>query len=95
METVHAGAEALAGIERFSPDAVVLDIGLPDVDGITVYGDIHSRWPRLPVLFSSGHGDSAKLEDYLVRPNVGFILKPYDFDAVRQKLAKIAQSSVG
>ncbi|HEY8181136.1 MAG TPA: hypothetical protein VII32_02765 [Thermoanaerobaculia bacterium] len=31
----------------FAPDAVVLDIGLTDVDGITVYGDIHGRWPRL------------------------------------------------
>jgi PAS domain S-box-containing protein len=92
VETVNAGREACAAIERFSPDAVVLDIGLPDVDGITVYGDIHERWPHLPVLFSSGHGDSAQLEHLLARPNVGFILKPYDFDAVRQKLAEIAQT---
>jgi PAS domain S-box-containing protein len=91
VETVNAGREACNAIERFSPDAVMLDIGLPDVDGITVYGDIHRRWPRLPVLFSSGHGDSAQLEHFLARPNVGFILKPYDFDAVRQKLAEIAR----
>jgi PAS domain S-box-containing protein len=94
VEVVSAGREACAAIERFAPDAVVLDIGLPDVDGITVYGDIHGRWPSLPVLFSSGHGDSAQLEHYLARPNVGFILKPYDFDAVRQKLAEIARTPI-
>jgi CheY-like chemotaxis protein len=94
VEVVSAGREACPAIERFAPDAVVLDIGLPDVDGITVYGDIHGRWPRLPVLFSSGHGDSAQLEHYLARPNVGFILKPYDFDAVRRKLAEIARTPI-
>lgn len=95
VEIVGTGREACAAIERFAPDAVVLDIGLPDVDGITVYGDIYARWPRLPVLFSSGHGDSAQLEHYLARPNVGFILKPYDFDTVRRKLAEIAPPPVG
>jgi PAS domain S-box-containing protein len=91
VETVNRGREACDAIERFSPDVVVLDIGLPDIDGITVYADIHRRWPSLPVLFSSGHGDSAKLEDYLARPNVGFLMKPYDFEAIRQKLAEIAR----
>jgi PAS domain S-box-containing protein len=89
VETVNLGGEACKAIERFLPDAVILDIGLPDLDGITVYAEIHRRWPTLPVLFSSGHGDSAKIEDYLARPNVGFLMKPYDFEAVRLKLAEI------
>ena len=92
VETVAAGTMAIAAIERFLPDAVVLDIGLPDIDGVTVYLQIHSRWPGLPVLFSSGHGDSAQLEAYLSRPNVGFIPKPYDFDTVRRALAAIVPS---
>ncbi|HEY3053629.1 MAG TPA: PAS domain S-box protein [Thermoanaerobaculia bacterium] len=89
VETVSTGLEAVGAIERFSPEAVVLDIGLPDVDGVTVYLEIHQRWPELPVLFSTGHGDSANLETYLARPNVGFILKPYDFEAIRGALATI------
>ncbi|HEV8659690.1 MAG TPA: PAS domain S-box protein [Thermoanaerobaculia bacterium] len=90
VEIVATGGQALAAIERFSPDAVVLDIGLPDIDGVTIYHDIHRRWPELPVLFSSGHGDSTKLETLLERPNLGFILKPYDFDAFRAVLSAIS-----
>jgi PAS domain S-box-containing protein len=91
VETVTQGGEAVDAIERFAPDAVVLDIGLPDVDGVTVYHRLASRWPDLPVLFSSGHGDSAQLEAYLARPNVGFILKPYEYESVRSALAQIVQ----
>jgi DNA-binding NtrC family response regulator len=58
-----------------------------------VYLEIQKHWPDLPVLFSSGHGDSAKLETYLARPNVGFILKPYAFEAIREVLAKIVPQS--
>ena len=45
----------------------------------------------MPVLFSSGHGDSAKLESYLARQNVGFLLKPYDFDAMRAALSQLVE----
>jgi PAS domain S-box-containing protein len=89
VEKVYTGRDSIEAIERFSPDAVVLDIGLPDIDGVGVYLEIQRRWPELPVLFSSGHGDSAKLEAYLARPNVGFILKPYDFDAMRAALERL------
>ena len=89
--TVHTGRDAIPAIEAFGPDAVILDIGLPDMDGVGVYLEIQRRWPDLAVLFSSGHGDSAKLESYLARPNVGFILKPYEFDALRSALSRLVE----
>jgi len=95
VEVASTGRESIPAIERTAPDAVVLDIGLPDMDGVGVYLEIARRWPALPVLFSSGHGDSAKLEQYLARPNVGFILKPYDFEAMRAALDKLTSDSHG
>ncbi|HJT16118.1 MAG TPA: response regulator, partial [Thermoanaerobaculia bacterium] len=93
VTTVYTGSDAIPAIDAKQPDAVILDIGLPDMDGVGVYLEIQRRWPKLPVLFSSGHGDSAKLEAYLSRPNVGFILKPYDFDTMRAQLAKLVEES--
>ena len=91
VRTVYTGRDSIPAIEEFNPDAVILDIGLPDMDGVGVYLEIQRRWPDLAVLFSSGHGDSAKLESYLARPNVGFILKPYDFDAMRGALCRVVE----
>ena len=91
VRTVYTGRESIPAIEEFRPDAVILDIGLPDMDGVGVYLEIQRRWPDLAVLFSSGHGDSAKLEAHLARPNVGFILKPYEFDALRAALCRLVE----
>jgi two-component system cell cycle sensor histidine kinase/response regulator CckA len=81
-EIVGRGADAVPAIERRHPAAVLLDLNLPDVDGQDVYRAIAARWPELPVIFSTGHGDEAKLGEFLQRPNVTWLLKPYDFEAL-------------
>ena len=86
VDVVGTGREAVPAIDRLSPDAVILDIGLPDCQGTDVFCAIEKRWPRLPVLFSSGHADATKLESYLQRPNVGLLLKPYDLSSFRDAL---------
>ena len=87
--TVTTGAEAVPAIERLRPDAVVLDIGLPDCDGAAVYEAIAERWPSLPVLFSSGQVQSERLRAHLERRNTGILIKPYDFEQFRQAICSI------
>ncbi len=89
VSVVTTGAAALPAIEKNKPDAVVLDIGLPDVSGVDVYKRVAARWPELPVLFSSGHADPAHLDEYLRRPNVGMLAKPYDFEVMMQTLTEV------
>ena len=90
MRLATLGRDAVGEIESFVPDAVILDVGLPDVDGVTVFADIAARWPDLPVVFSTGHGDEDLLEEALKRPNVGYLLKPYGVDELLEVLARIA-----
>ncbi len=54
------GREALAVLERTDVDAVILDLVLPDIDGMEVLQHMKARWPRLPVLILSGHGTIAR-----------------------------------
>src|SRR5207244_12153167 len=44
VEVVHTGADTIPAIARFAPDVVILDIGLPDIDGVEVYEQIAARW---------------------------------------------------
>jgi PAS domain S-box-containing protein len=81
-EIVGLGADAVPAIERSMPAAVLLDLNLPDMDGEDVYRAIAARWPVLPVIFSTGHGDEAKLSEFLQRPNVTYLLKPYDLETL-------------
>jgi signal transduction histidine kinase len=75
---VRLGAEAVSRIAARFPDVVILDLGLPDLDGMQVYEQIAARWPDLPVLFSTGHGDQNLLTNTPNGKKVGYLQKPYD-----------------
>jgi CheY-like chemotaxis protein len=58
IETAHDGPEALAAAAEFEPDAVVLDIGLPEMDGYEVARRLRGnpRFANLLLLAVSGYG---------------------------------------
>lgn len=89
VDWVRLGAEAVARVTARMPDAVIFDLGLPDVDGLTLYDEIASRWPNLPVLFSTGHGDETLLKNHVVGKHVGYLQKPYDSDVLLAELEKL------
>jgi two-component system KDP operon response regulator KdpE len=75
VETASAGRAALAVAARHPPDAVILDLGLPDMDGIEVIQELR-HWSRAPVIVLSGRagpGDKigaldAGADDYVSKP---------------------------
>ena len=89
VSTAQTGAEALVKVRADSYDAVLLDVGLPDMDGQVVYAHIAALHPKLPVIFSTGHADRGKLEELLARPNVSYLLKPYEADSLMDALAQV------
>jgi DNA-binding response OmpR family regulator len=50
----YTGQDGLADLSRERPDAVVLDVRLPDIDGITVLRQIRSTDAALPVIIMTG-----------------------------------------
>lgn len=89
---VMTGGEAVAAIERYDPQAVILDLGLPDIDGVAVFEQIAARWPKLPVVFSTGHGDESKLREFLQLPHVSFLMKPYGVETLLRKLEQVTRA---
>src|SRR5918998_1801046 len=73
---VEDGERALAEVAARPPDAVVLDIGLPDVDGLEVCRRLRGAGERVPVLMLTARdavedridGLDAGADDYLVKP---------------------------
>jgi DNA-binding NtrC family response regulator len=89
------GADAIRAVVREEFDLVVLDVGLPDMEGTNVYSAIAAMRPELPVIFSTGHGDRSKLELATSRANVGFLLKPYDCDVLLATMREVTRGSAG
>lgn len=89
VEVAATGEAVLPALAVSRPDAVILDIGLPDIEGTRVYERIATQYPDLPVVFSSGHGDALKLEQYLLNPHVAFLLKPYEIETLLETLNRV------
>ncbi len=88
------GAEVQAAVQEFRPDAVLLDIGMPDRSGLQVALDLSREYgPKCPVLIAvTAHStDAAKR----LTAKSGFrhhVDKPYDADALLRLVASVEPS---
>ncbi len=95
VETIDRGAAAEQAVEQVHPDVVVLDLGLPDVGGTEVYSRLAARWPELPVIFVTGHADVPMLDSLLARRGVGVVTKPFELDALVEKIVAVTSQMNG
>ena len=68
-------ATALARIPALKPDVAVLDIRLPDGDGVTVCRDLRSKMPQLACLMLTSYSDDEALVDAIMAGAAGYVLK--------------------
>ncbi|MFW5488661.1 MAG: diguanylate cyclase [Desulfovibrio sp.] len=95
VEVLHAANNGAQGFKKFcaeSPDIVITDIRMPEMDGMEMAANIRSMSPHTPIVVTSAYNDS----DYLLRSielNVDkYIIKPFDQDAVVELITHIAES---
>jgi DNA-binding NarL/FixJ family response regulator len=68
-------AEALARVPATRPDVAVLDVRLPDGDGVTVCRELRSRMPELRCLMLTSFADDDALFDAIMAGAAGYVLK--------------------
>jgi DNA-binding NarL/FixJ family response regulator len=68
-------SSALARIPALRPDVAVLDVRLPDGDGVTVCREIRSRMPEVACLMLTSFGDDDALFDAIMAGAAGYVLK--------------------
>jgi DNA-binding NarL/FixJ family response regulator len=68
-------ASALARIPALRPDVAVLDVRLPDGDGVSVCRDIRSQMPEVACLMLTSFGDDEALFDAIMAGAAGYVLK--------------------
>ena len=84
-ETARDGGEALALFRRHPPDMIILDVGMPDTDGLAVCREIRKS-SNVPILFLSARGDEI---DRIVGLEIGaddYVTKPF---SPREMVARV------
>jgi len=69
------GYEAIEMVERENPDVLVLDLSMPDLDGIEVTRALRARLPGVSILILTVHEDEALLREAIKAGASGYILK--------------------
>ena len=75
------GHAALAALAKESVDFMILDVGLPDMDGKQLATKVRELRPALPILFASGYADNID-----VPAGMQVIAKPFSIDQLRDKV---------
>lgn len=86
--------EALDGVGRLNPDAVVLDLTLKESDGLEVLKNIRSQYPTVPVLVLSIHAESLYAELALRAGAQGYVMKSEPLATVLSAIRRVLDGGV-
>ncbi len=80
IETCNDGLEALAAIEGFAPQLLLLDVMMPNMDGPTALMKIQAiaAFKKTPAIFMTAKVQSEEIKKYLDMGAIGVIAKPFD-----------------
>ncbi len=83
-----SGAQVLPLVRQTGPDLVLLDVSLPDLDGLACLAQIRQRYPAVKVVILSAHTDSDHVEAALAGGASGYIGKDVDPSDLPSALAR-------
>jgi two-component system KDP operon response regulator KdpE len=83
--TAGDGADALRLAAAHQPDVVILDLGLPDLDGVDVIVGLRG-WTTVPILVLSGRHDSVDKVEALDAGADDYVTKPFGMDELMARL---------
>ncbi len=90
-----SGSEAMAQVAAVVPDAVVLDIGLPDIDGLQVCRLLRREGNRVPILMLTARDAVSDRIDGLDAGADDYLVKPFDIDELRARLRALLRRAGG
>lgn len=94
VSTASTGEAAITQATAKSPDLMILDLGLPDIDGLEVIRHIHRLQPEVPIVVLSARTGSTDKVAALDLGAVDYVTKPFNIDELLARLRAVARRAV-
>ena len=91
VRTATTGRDGVAAVRRRAPDAVILDIRLPDMTGLEVFDQIRAIDPRLPVVLITAYAAADTAIEAVKRGAFDYLLKPVDLHRLRDTVERAVE----
>jgi two-component system nitrogen regulation response regulator GlnG len=91
--TAATAADGLRKVREHAPDAIVLDLQLPDRSGLEVFHDIKKFDAKLPVIFITAHGTTETAIEAMKQGAFDYQVKPVELDRLSQIIARAFEAS--
>jgi two-component system KDP operon response regulator KdpE len=89
-----SGTEALQQASRHPPDLVILDLGLPDLDGVEVIQGLRG-WTTAPIIVLSGRSDAIDKVEALDAGADDYVTKPFSMEELLARMRAVERRAVG
>ncbi|QCX26152.1 response regulator transcription factor [Nocardioides jishulii] len=93
VSVAHAGREAVETAKKFRPDAIVLDMMLPDFDGLEVMRRVRLDQPEVPVLFLTARDGVQDRITGLTAGGDDYVTKPFSLEEVVARVRALLRRS--
>ena len=87
VATAESGAKALAIVDEVSPQVVLLDVTMPEMDGVETLKRLTALKPGLPIIMVTANADVDVTSKLLALGAADYIPKPFDLDYLGQAVS--------
>jgi len=88
----NSGEETLAAVSKEQPDVLVLDLKMPDLDGLEVLAKVKESWPEMQVIILTGHGSFEAGREGMELGAFDYLMKPVDLNLLIAKIEEASQA---
>ncbi|HIE51386.1 MAG TPA: response regulator [Armatimonadetes bacterium] len=89
VDVVDSADAAVAYVREHPPDAVILDINMPEKDGIEALGEMMAINPKLPVIINTAY--SAYKDNFMTWSAVAYVVKSSDLTELKEVVGKVVR----
>jgi two-component system, OmpR family, KDP operon response regulator KdpE len=91
--TAATGTEALQQASRHPPDLVILDLGLPDLEGVEVIEGLRG-WTAAPIIVLSGRADAVNKVEALDAGADDYVTKPFSMEELLARMRAVGRRAI-
>jgi nitrogen regulation protein NR(I) len=93
VQLAENGRQGIECVRDTAPDAVLLDVRLPDMSGLDAFEEIHRIAPRMPVIVITAHGTTDTAIEAMKRGAFDYLLKPFELPHLRSVVSRAIELS--